>query len=94
MTADHEPTPLPHCSKPVAANPVGRWFSRFSCPHCDEKLQFSMFTNLLGAAGFITFFVAVNALLQGWSRDVLLLSGASWIFLIAASYGVRRVVKG
>ncbi len=82
----------PQCTQPVAANPLGKWFSKFACPHCGANLQFDAVTNLLGAAGFAAFFVMVNALLMDWGREAAIPAGIAWVLLVGASYGLRRVV--
>ena len=86
----------PHCSRPVAANPLGRWFSRFQCPHCGKALQFDTRTNLIGAVASALFFIMAWALLMGGSDDAhhaALVAGALWIAAMALSYATRRIVK-
>jgi phage FluMu protein Com len=86
----------PQCGKPVAANPIGRWFSRFQCPHCRELLQFDARTNVLGAVASALFFIMVWTLLMGGgddARNAAIVAGALWIATMAASYGMRRIVK-
>ena len=86
----------PNCGKPVAANPIGRWFSRFQCPHCRETLQFDARTNVLGAVGSALFFIMAWALLMGGgddARNAAIVAGALWIVAMGASYGARRIVK-
>ncbi len=86
----------PHCSQPVAANPIGRWFSRFQCPHCGKGLQFDTRTNVLGAIGSALFFIMAWALLMGGSddaRNAAIVAGVLWIATMAASYAMRRIEK-
>jgi transposase-like protein len=87
----------PHCGKPVAANPVGRWFSRFQCPHCHEVLQFDTRTNVLGAVGSALFFIMAWALLMGGgddARNAAIVAGVLWALAMGASYAFRGIVKG
>jgi len=87
----------PHCQHPVAANPLGRWFSRFQCPHCGKALQFDARTNVLGAVGSALFFIMAWALLMGGSDDAqhaAIVAGALWLAAMAASYALRRIEKG
>lgn len=87
----------PHCGKPVAANPVGRWYARFKCPHCGAGLGFTTLTNGLGLASSAAFFAMVWALVMGINesaRSVAIYAGAVWLVLLAASYLVRGVEKG
>jgi uncharacterized protein YbaR (Trm112 family) len=87
----------PHCAKPIAANPIGRWYRPFQCPHCRGALQFDAFTNALGIGGSALFFVMVYALVMGTGEKAHLLalaSGLLWVLSLAASYAFRRVVKG
>ena len=86
----------PHCSQPVAANPIGRWFSRFLCPHCGKALQFDTRTNVLGAVASGLFFIMAWALLMGGgddARNAAVVAGVLWIVAMAASYAMRRIVK-
>ena len=86
----------PHCSQPVAANPIGRWFSRFQCPHCGKALQFDTRTNVIGAVGSALFFIMAWALLTGGSEEAhrtAWFAGALWIAAMAASYAARRIEK-
>ena len=87
----------PHCGKPVAANPVGRWYARFKCPHCGGALGFTKLTNVLGLASSAAFFAMVWALVMGINqsaRSVAIYAGAVWLVLLAASYLLRGVKKG
>ena len=87
----------PHCNHPVAANPLGRWFSRFQCPHCGKALRFDTRTNVLGALGSALFFIMAWALLMGDSDDAhhaAAVAGALWLAAMAASFALRRIAKG
>lgn len=87
----------PHCSQSVAANPLGRWFSRFQCPHCGKALQFDTRTNVAGVAGSALFFIAAWAVMGERSEQssaVAWIAGALWLLAIGVSYFLRRVVKG
>jgi DNA-directed RNA polymerase subunit RPC12/RpoP len=86
----------PHCNQPVAASPLGRWYSRFQCPHCRGKLQFDARTNAIGMAGSAFFFIMVWAIIMGRSPIATTLAWAAaavWIASLALSYALRRVVK-
>jgi DNA-directed RNA polymerase subunit RPC12/RpoP len=86
----------PHCDHPVAANPLGRWYSRFQCPHCRGKLRFDARTNAVGMAGSAFFVVMVWALVMGRSPLAATLAwaaGATWLASLGLSYALRRVVK-
>ncbi|MGZ5081046.1 MAG: hypothetical protein ACXWHZ_16830, partial [Usitatibacter sp.] len=72
----------PHCSRPVKANPLGRWYAKFICPHCRGALKFDAATNAIGVAGSLLFFVMAFALVMGSGESARLLaaaSGALWI---------------
>jgi uncharacterized protein YbaR (Trm112 family) len=91
-------TPLlcPHCGQPVSANPLGRWYARFICPHCRGALQFDPRTNATGIVGALLFFVMAFALVVGDSEAAKLLAavtGALWIASMGMSYALRRIVK-
>lgn len=86
----------PHCDKPLAANPIGRWFSRFQCPHCHEVLQFDTHTNVIGVVGSALFFIMVWALLMGGDEETqrtAWVAGALWVAAMALSYATRGIVK-
>ena len=86
----------PHCAKPVAANPIGRWFSRFQCPHCAKALQFDTRTNVIGAVGSALFFIMAWAFLMGGgddARNAAIVAGVLWLGAMAASYALRGVAK-
>ena len=55
----------PHCSKPIAANPIGRWHVKFACPHCRGQLQFDRATNAIGVGGSLFFFMMTFAIVMG-----------------------------
>jgi hypothetical protein len=85
-----------HCGKPISANPIGRWFSRFQCPHCAQALQFDTRTNVLGAVGSAMFFIMAWSLLMGGgddARNAAIVAGVLWIVLMAVTYALRGVVK-
>lgn len=86
----------PYCSRPVKANPLGRWYARFICPHCRGALQFDRATNLLGIVGSLCFLVMAFALVMGRGDSARLLAaaaGALSIVSLGLSYALRRVVK-
>jgi hypothetical protein len=86
----------PHCGKPVSANPIGRWYAKFQCPHCRGALRFTRATNLLGLASSAGFFTMVWALVMGrapvahWAAAY---AAAAWLVLMAVSYLLRGVEK-
>lgn len=87
----------PHCQKPVAANPIGRWYARFLCPHCRGKLQFDPITNAIGLGGSAFFFVMMYAAITGQTPMATRLAigaGVLWVGSVGLSYAIRRVVKG
>lgn len=86
----------PHCDHPVAANPIGRWYSRFQCPHCRETLQFDARTNAIGVAGSAFFFIMAWALVGGEAHagPIAWAAGGLWLASLALSHALRRVVKG
>jgi hypothetical protein len=91
-------TPLhcPHCNQALAANPIGRWFAHFQCPHCHGPLQFDMRTNTLGVAASAAFFAMAWALMgpgEG-SASIAWGAGAAWLLALGLTYALRRVVKG
>jgi hypothetical protein len=86
----------PHCNGAVQANPLGRWFARFQCPHCKRPLQWSALTNALGIGGSMLFFVAAYAAVMGvapWTRVLAMGAGVLWAVALGLSYALRRVVK-
>jgi len=87
----------PHCQQPVAANPIGRWYAKFQCPHCRKTLRFTSVTNVLGIAGSAAFFTMVWALVMGITpaaRWVTVGAAGIWLLLMGLSYVVRGVEKG
>ena len=87
----------PHCMKPVAANPIGRWFAPFQCPDCGKPLRFDARTNILGVVGSACFFIMAWAVLMGGTEvahAVAWGAGALWVAAMAGSYAARRIVKG
>jgi glutaredoxin len=79
----------------VTANPIGRWYSRFQCPHCHEVLQFDTRTNAIGVAGSAFFFIMAWALMGGEPNAAPLawIAGAIWLASLGLSYALRRVEK-
>jgi hypothetical protein len=80
----------------VKANPIGRWFARFQCPHCKRLLQWSSLTNMLGIGGSLLFFVAAYAAVMGrepWTTFLAVGAAVLWLFAIAMSYALRRIIK-
>ena len=87
----------PHCNQPVVANPLGRWFAHFQCPHCRKMLQFDARTNATGVAGSALFFIMAWALVgerSDFANTVAWVAGALWLASMAVSYAMRNVVKG
>src|SRR5258707_14128805 len=83
----------PHCMKPVAANPIGRWFAPFQCPDCGKPLRFDARTNILGVVGSACFFITAWAALMGGTEDghaVAVAAGALWV---AARAGGSRAAR-
>jgi len=91
------PMHCPACGKRIAANPVGRWYRKFKCPHCGERLRFTAHTNLMGVAGSIAFmFGAMYLAMRGTSAastPVFQGAAAAWILLTTASYLLRGVER-
>lgn len=86
----------PHCRGPVKANPIGRWFARFQCPHCRRTLQWSALTNALGIGGSLLFFIAAYAAVMGrepWTKIVAVGAAVLWVVAIFLSYALRRIAK-
>jgi hypothetical protein len=80
----------------VKANPIGRWFAHFQCPHCKRFLQWSPMTNALGIGGSLLFFVAAYAAVMGrvpWTRYMAIVAAILWLASIALSYALRRIRK-
>ena len=87
----------PHCAQPVSANPVGRWYAKFQCPHCRKTLRFTSATNTLGLASSIAFFTMVWALVMGLAKAAGWVAGAAavlWLAFMALSYALRGIEKG
>ena len=87
----------PHCGKPVVANPTGRWYAGFLCPHCRGKLRFTGLTNTLGIASSALFFATIWVLVMGRAPLAYWIAagtGAATLVLIAASYALRGIEKG
>lgn len=81
----------------IAANPIGRWYQKFKCPHCGVALTFNRHTNLLGVVGSIAFmFGAMFLAMRGMAAlasPVFLGAVAGWIGLTGASYALRGVER-
>jgi hypothetical protein len=80
----------------VKANPLGRWYARFQCPHCRRLLQWSTLTNTLGIGGSLLFFVAAYAAVMGrepWTTFMAVGAALLWLLALALSYALRRIVK-
>jgi len=86
----------PHCNGVVAANPVGRWFNAFLCPHCKKPLAFDTKTNLLGVAGSLFFVAGVWTFMVEDLPNrttILAVAAAGWIVLTGLSYALRGIEK-
>ncbi|HUP30348.1 MAG TPA: hypothetical protein VM122_09265 [Usitatibacter sp.] len=86
----------PYCMKPVRANPIGRWYAGFLCPHCDGKLQFDRATNAIGMGGSAFFFGMMFAIVMGrtaLAHAIAAACGGLWLASLGLSYSLRRVVK-
>jgi hypothetical protein len=86
----------PHCSQPVKVSPIGRWYSRFLCPHCRRALQFGAATNAIGIVGSSFFFVMMWVLLMGESPEskwIAAGAGVLWVALVGWSYAICRIEK-
>ena len=87
----------PHCKGRVSANPLGRWFAKFQCPHCSKPLRFDGKTNALGVVGSACFMAAgVTFIMAHGPLATPVLSGllAGWIVLTGLSYALRGIEKG
>jgi transposase-like protein len=78
----------------VSANPLGRWYQRFQCPHCRKALQFDRKTNLLGAFGAGCFVAAGAGLIMGGVPFAIAVAVAAWVVLMGLSYALRGIEKG
>jgi DNA-directed RNA polymerase subunit RPC12/RpoP len=87
----------PACNKRIIANPIGRWYRKFQCPHCGARLRFTGHTNLMGVVGSIAFmFGAMYLAMQGTpalAAPVFQGAAATWILLTTASYLLRGVER-
>ena len=87
----------PACNGRIVANPIGRWYRKFKCPHCGARLRFTTHTNLLGVVGSIAFmFAAMYLAMRGTSAlatPVFQGAAATWILLTTASYLLRGVER-
>lgn len=87
----------PHCSGPVTANPIARWYSKFRCPHCAKPLQFDRKTNYLGVAGSVFFIAAGVAFVMAKppiGTIIVAVGVGMWLILSALSYLLRGIEKG
>ena len=91
------PMLCPACNGRIVANPIGRWYRKFKCPHCGARLRFTTHTNLLGVVGSIAFmFAAMYLAMRGTSAlatPVFQGAAATWILLTTASYLLRGVER-
>ena len=81
----------------MSANPIGRWYVRFLCPHCRKSLQFDGRTNLLGGIGSACFVAAgVSFIMAQPPYGTWIVGGAAagWVVLTAMSYALRGIEKG
>lgn len=87
----------PACNRPVQANPLGRWFARFRCPHCGAALKFDDRTNTLGAIAALSFLAAgVYVSLRGQEamREWPFIAAAvAWLAFMGASYALRAIAR-
>lgn len=87
----------PACAGPIAVNPLGRWFSRFKCPHCGARLRFERTTNMLGLLGGLAFVASGFAVAfrgAGVMEERSFQIGAgAWIVMLALSYVLRGVER-
>lgn len=88
----------PQCAGKLKVNPIGRWFAKFKCGHCDAPLQFSLLTNALGIAAAALFALGGGYLtLHGYddlAQRVLPYAVWAWLVLLFMSYEMRGVVAG
>lgn len=87
----------PSCGGAVTANPLGRWFSTFQCPHCAKALRFDGRTNALGVVGSLCFVAACSgfSVASGpQATAVIAVLLAAWIVLLGLSYTLRGVKAG
>ena len=87
----------PHCNGAVIANPIGRWYSKFQCPHCSKALRFDAKTNVLGVAGSLCFMAGGVTLIMArgpTAPTVIAVLAAAWIVLTGLSFALRGVEKG
>jgi hypothetical protein len=78
----------------VTANPLGRWFSTFQCPHCAKALRFDGRTNALGVVGSLCFMAAGASFGMAPGSEattVIAVLLAAWIVLLGLSYTLRGV---
>ena len=76
---------------------MGRWFSRFLCPHCRARLRFDRTTNMMGLLGGLAFVASGFALaFRGagvMEERSFQLGVAAWVLMLAASYVLRGVER-
>ena len=81
----------------MTANPLGRWFSTFQCPHCTKALRFDGRTNALGVAGSLCFVAACSGFSVAsdpQATAVIAALFAAWVVLLGLSYTFRGVKAG
>jgi hypothetical protein len=87
----------PACQRRIAANPIGRWYQKFKCPHCGTPLRFTALTNVLGMAGSAAFmFAGIYFAMRGSSALAAPLFAAAvvaWLVLTTSSYLLRGVER-
>ena len=86
----------PHCQRAVDANPMGRWFQGFQCPHCKGRLQFDARTNNLGILGGAFFAAMMLSAVMGrasWTPWFAAGCGVLWVAAMYLSYRFRGIVK-
>ena len=86
----------PYCGGAVIANPIGRWYSKFQCPHCKQALRFDAKTNVLGIVGSGCFMAAGVTFIMArgpTAPTVIAVLLAAWIVLTGLSYALRGVDK-
>ena len=85
----------PKCQGRLKANPIGHWFAKFRCAHCNAKLQFDQKTNLLGFSASILFAITVMMLfIHGYDRigpKLIMVVILGWFLLMFLSYWLRDV---
>jgi len=87
----------PACRGRIAANPIGRWYQKFKCPHCGVTLRFTALTNTLGVAGSAAFmFAGIHLAMRGvgaLTTPLFATAAVAWLLLTASSYLLRAVER-